>query len=301
MTYFRLLPALVVVALGLASQARAELFKDAFPDLFSQINDEYQSDVGKLELQHGTIVLNGGVAQVAVPDGYYFLGPKDAQYVSEKLWHNPKSMTLLGMVFPANMTPFEPESWAITYEYDPIGYVSDADAEGYNYTELLETMQVDQRENNKERVKDGFPAIELLGWAAEPHYDKVQRKLHWAQRLSFSDSEGETLNYNIRVLGRKGILLVNFIAGMEQLAEVQAAVPEALEMVSFTDGNKYSDFVPSMDTVAAVGIGGLIAGKVAAKAGLLILLLAFLKKGFILVLLPLFWLKNKVFGKRGDS
>jgi hypothetical protein len=33
-----------------------------------------------------------------------------------------------------------------------------------------------------------------------------------------------------------------------------------------------------------VGIGGLIAGQVAAKTGLLVLALAFLKKGFILVL-----------------
>lgn len=72
-------------------------------------------------------------------------------------------------------------------------------------------------------------------------------------------------------------------------------------MVSFTEGNRYADYVPGVDTMAAVGIGGLIAGKVAAKAGLLIVLLAFLKKGFILLLLPLFWLKNKFFGKRTGS
>ena len=72
-------------------------------------------------------------------------------------------------------------------------------------------------------------------------------------------------------------------------------------MISFTQGNRYSDYLPGTDTVAAVGIGGLIAGKAAAKAGLLVLLLAFLKKGAVLVLLPLFWLKNKLFGRKDNG
>ncbi|MBL4930129.1 DUF2167 domain-containing protein [Tabrizicola sp. KVB23] len=92
--------------------------------------------------------------------------------------------------------------------------------------------------------------------------------------------------------------MVNFIAAADQLPKVEAAAPAVLKMITFTDGNRYADYLPGTDTVAAVGIGGLIAGKVAAKAGLLVLLLAFLKKGAILVLLPLIWLKNKLFGKK---
>ena len=42
--------------------------------------------------------------------------------------------------------------------------------------------------------------------------------------------------------------------------------------VEFDDGNRYSDFNPDIDTVAAYGIGGLIAGKLAAKAGIFALL-----------------------------
>ena len=43
-------------------------------------------------------------------------------------------------------------------------------------------------------------------------------------------------------------------------------------LVEFEDGHRYSDFNPDIDTVAAYGIGGLIAGKVAMKAGLFVLL-----------------------------
>ena len=59
---------------------------------------------------------------------------------------------------------------------------------------------------------------------------------------------------------------------------------------------------PGTDTVAAVGIGGLIAAKVAANTGILVVLLAFPKKGFVLLLPPLFRLKNLFFKpKKPDS
>jgi uncharacterized membrane-anchored protein len=51
-----------------------------------------------------------------------------------------------------------------------------------------------------------------------------------------------------------------------------------------------------MDTVAAVGIGGLIAGKIAAKAGMLALGLVFIKKFFFLVLVPVLWLGRNIKG-----
>jgi uncharacterized membrane-anchored protein len=48
-------------------------------------------------------------------------------------------------------------------------------------------------------------------------------------------------------------------------------------MVNFTEGNRYSDFDSSTDNVAAWTIGGLVAGKVLAKAGLFAVILKFLK------------------------
>lgn len=180
-----------------------------------------------------------------------------------------------------------------------MGYVSDTDAASYDYDDLLQTMKDDTVAGNEWRLQNGFEKIELLGWAAEPHFDQAERKLYWAKKLHFDGMADDTLTYNIRALGRNGVLVMNFIANADQLAEVEAAVPGALKMISFTEGNRYADYVPGMDTLAAVGIGGLIAGKVlAGKAGLLVLLLAFAKKGFVLILLPLIWLKTRRFGKK---
>lgn len=73
-----------------------------------------------------------------------------------------------------------------------------------------------------------------------------------------------------------------------------------MSMVSFTDGNKYADYTAGVDKVAAVGIGGLIAGKVIAKTGFLVTFLLIFKKAWFLLLLPLVWLKNKIFGRKDD-
>jgi uncharacterized membrane-anchored protein len=291
LTRFPRLAALTIAA-GLLFPAvvAAEPFKTVFPDIYPQLPQELLPGIDALDLKSGTFTLEGGMAEVTVPDDYYFLAGKDARYVLEQIWENPESPSILGMIFPRKYSPFDGESWAITVEFDPMGYVSDEDAASYDYDDLLE---------NEWRVQNGFQKIELLGWAAKPHYDATERKLYWAKKLHFDGDQIDTLNYNIRVLGRKGVLLVNFIANAEQLPEIEAALPQALKMLSFTEGNRYADYVPGMDTVAAVGIGGLIAGKVlASKAGLLVLLLAFAKKGAVLIILPVMWIGRKLFGKK---
>jgi uncharacterized membrane-anchored protein len=131
-------------------------------------------------------------------------------------------------------------------------------------------MQSDTLAGNPERKKAGFPTIELVGWATPPRYDAETKKLYWAKELRFEDNEVNTLNYNIRilVLGRSGVLVLNAVADIGDLDTVEKATPEVLAAVDFTAGNRHQDFDPSIDKVAAYGIGALIAGKVAAKAGL---------------------------------
>ena len=110
------------------------------------------------------------------------------------------------------------------------------------------------------------------------------KKLHWAKALRFEGQEVQTLNYNIRALGRRGVLVLNVIADMDGLPVVERNLPEVLAMTEFSPGHRYHEFDPDLDEVAAYGIGALIAGKVAAKAGL------FAKLGVLLVALKKFWI-----------
>jgi len=61
----------------------------------------------------------------------------------------------------------------------------------------------------------------------------------------------EWLNYNIRILGRKGVLVLNGIGGLDQLAEIKQQTPTILAATNFTSGNTYEEFNSSMDKVAA--------------------------------------------------
>jgi len=245
-----------------------------------QLWDSLDRQTGKIELPNGIAVLN-------VPENFYYLSPKDAEKVLVDAWGNPPGETTLGMLMPAQYTPFDSGSWAVTIEYLDDGHVNDDDAEDIDYGELLGQMQADTRSENPQRIKQGYAPIELVGWAQQPFYDAKNKKLHWAQELKFGDNQENTLNYNIRVLGREGVLLMNFIAGMSQLEEINSQVDSVLGMADFKDGQRYSDFDPSVDQVAAYGIGTLIAGKVLAKTGLLAAGLLLLKKFWFLILIGL--------------
>lgn len=135
-------------------------------------------------------------------------------------------------------------------------------------------MQQATREDNVERTKAGFPAVELMGWAEPPYYDSVAHKLYWAKDLKFNDHDAHTLNYNIRVLGRRGVLVLNAVASMDQLASVKRDMAKVIGFVDFNGGHRYADFIPGTDKVAEYGIAALIAGSLAAKAGLFKVLLA---------------------------
>ena len=239
-----------------------------------------------IDSKQGEVKLLDGVATLNVPEGFYYLNSADTQKVLVDIWANPpeSSTDTLGMLFPSEFTPFDQGSWGVIIEYEEEGYVSDEDADKIDYQELLAQMKDSTREASKERVKHGYDPIELVGWASSPFYDKETHKLHWAKEVKFGNQAAEnTLNYNIRVLGRKGVLVLNFIAGMSQKPVIDQKIDSVLAMADFDQGSRYEDFNPDLDTVAAYGIGALVAGKVAAKTGLIAAALIFLKKFGILI------------------
>jgi uncharacterized membrane-anchored protein len=243
-----------------------------------------------------------------VPKEFNFLGPDDAETVLVKLWGNPPSENQpLGLLMPAGLTPLSSNCWVVTIHYSEDGYVKDNDASKINYDELLKKMQAGIAENNQARQAHGYPAITLVGWAAQPHYDAAAHKLYWAKQLKFEGERHDTLNYSIRMLGRKGVLELNAVAGIDQLAEIDKQTPQILGMVDFKEGSRYADFDPKVDKVATYGIAALVAGgvlAVAAKAGffkLLIVGLLAAKKFVIIGVIALVAFFKKMFKRDGGS
>lgn len=282
-------------ALMISTAANAASFEEFWPEIWAQLPGDLRADVGAMDFKQGEILLKDGIAAVSIPDTYYYLNPADSQIMLEKMWGNPKGMPPLGIIMPRDLTPIHPDAWAAILDFDPVGYVEDKDAASTDFNAVLEQSKADAIAQSEERVKLGMDPVYLMGWAEAPHYDGESRTLYWAKDLVFGTNELHSLNYNARILGRKGVLQMNFVAGMDQLAEVKQKAPEVMQMATFTRGHSYLDFDPSVDKVAAYGIGGLIAAKVAAKVGFLGVALLFLKKFFFLLFIPLVWLKNKIF------
>ena len=244
-----------------------------------------------LHYQTGSVAIDRAQATLDLAGGFRFLAGADTQRVLHDLWGNPPDDDVVGMLVPQGASLIDKETWVVVVSYSSDGYVSDSEASTIDYDKMLGDLQASARDSNPQRRKQGYPEIEIVGWATPPHYDAANNKLYWAKELNFAGSPEHTLNYDIRVLGRGGYLSFNAVAGMDQLALVQERMPRVLDMAQFDAGQRYTDFNSSTDKVAAYGIGALVAGAIAAKAGLfaklLALLIAFKKAiivGFLAVL-----------------
>jgi len=248
----------------------------ALAPLAVHADDTPQQIFGSLKQQKGEIQLGSNLAHLSLTDHFAYLDPADSETFLVKLWGNPPGAAKdsLGMIIP---TDGERPTYAIVIQYEDSGNVSDSDAASIDYDQLLKDMQESTRTDNAERAKQNYATVELLGWAKPPYYDAQAKKLYWAKRLKFSDDSDETLNYEIRVLGRRGVLDLNVVGGMDQLATIDGRINEILAMVAFDAGNTYAEFKPGLDKAAEYGIGGLIAGGILAKAGFFKFLLGFAK------------------------
>jgi len=188
--------------------------------------------------------------------------------------------------------------------FDEDGYVKDGDADDINYDDMFKDIKKGEPEINLERKKQGYESILMLGWASKPYYDKNNKVLHWAKELKFGNDETNTLNYDVRVLGRKGILSLNAIATIDDLPLVKANIDKVLKMPEFTDGNKYSDYNSNTDKVAEYSIGALVAGGILAKTGVLAVIGKFLLAAWKFILIGLVAIGGsikKFFGKKKDD
>ena len=280
----------VFVPVALHAQAPKTTAQDSFTA---------ESFDASLHYQTGTIALPGGIATLRLPDGYRFLDGENAERVIVDGWGNPPGEKPLGMIVPAGVNPVEDVGWGVVVTFQEDGYVKDDEADKIDYDELLRGMQKDTRESNAERARLGYPALELVGWAARPRYDAATHKLYWARELANVGSTSQhALNYDVRVLGRRGVLSLNAVAAMSMLPSIERDMQGVLGFVDFNEGHRYADFTGG-DKVAAYGIGALVAGTLAAKAGFFkVLLLGLLaaKKALVVVVVALVAMVKRLFG-----
>lgn len=252
-----------------------------------------------LHPQTGDVAVPGTEATLRLGEAYYFLPAEEARKVLVDVWGNPPEAAIgvLGLIFPTGKT-FLDDSWGAVVTVEASGYVSDEDAGSADYDALLTNMQSGESERNAERTGMGYPAQHLVGWAERPTYDAANHSMVWARNIRFVGQADNVLNYDVRLLGRRGVLSLNMVTSMSKLEETRTAARRLSRAATFDGGARYADYRPGTDSKADYGVAGLVAVGVGAaaakKLGLLAIVLGIGKKFFFLILLALAGLGARV-------
>ncbi|MBV9990630.1 MAG: DUF2167 domain-containing protein [Alphaproteobacteria bacterium] len=262
-----------------------------------------------LHPQYGEVKVPVAGATLHLGKDYYYIAGAEARSVLVDAWENPPdtAMGVQGIVFPAG-TNFMSNGWAAVISYEDSGFVDDKDARTADYGAMLKQAKDADEDDNAARKEKGYAPLHLVGWAQPPYYDQSHHTLVWARELAVDGAPEHTLNYDLRALGRRGVLSMNILAGMSQLDEVRSAAARLQNIGTFDRGARYQDYKAGSDKLAEYGVGGLVAAGIgvlaAKKLGLLALGLVFVKKFFAIILAGLAgagaWFRRLFTGKRAE-
>ncbi|HXU71692.1 MAG TPA: DUF2167 domain-containing protein [Polyangia bacterium] len=231
-------------------------------------NEQFHWQLGPKQIDLGHDV------QLALPAGDAFLGMPEADRLLQKQGSFNNQGTL-GVVVSAD----EKQGWEIVIDYDAAGYIKDN--EKIDAPALLKSFREGTEEQNKQRAAHGFPALSIGDWTEMPRYDGATHRLIWA--LPASSTRGTTINYNTRVLGRRGYVSLDLLSSPEGIDAEKPNAAALLAATTFKNGARYEDFNSKTDKVAEYGLMGLILGgagiAAVAKGGVLAGLLKVLVAG----------------------
>jgi uncharacterized membrane-anchored protein len=234
----------------------------------------------------------GNQAEVHIPAGYQFAGASETRHLLE-LMQNPTSGRELGLI----ATVAEDQSWFVVFEFNEIGYVKDDEKEKLDADAMLNNIRQGTEQANIERKKRGWSELHVVGWEQPPRYDEKTNNLEWATR---AESDGlVSVNYNIRLLGRHGVMEVTVVADPKELASAVRESKALLAGFSYTPGNRYAEFRQG-DRIAEYGLAALITGGAAAvalKTGLFQKLWKVIVFGGVAVVAAV----RKLFGRRAEA
>ncbi|MEM1023025.1 MAG: DUF2167 domain-containing protein [Myxococcota bacterium] len=236
----------------------------------------------------------GDRAEIGIPLDHRFLDGAEASRLLTEMG-NISDGDELGLIGSDEL------EWFVIFFFDDIGYVQDDEKDELDADALAETIRENLEYSNQIREERGLMTMQFAGWAMEPRYNENNQQLEWASRLSSLD--GDVVNYNTRVLGRKGVMRVILVTDPSELEATLPQFNSVMQNFRFLDGERYAQYTAG-DKIAEYGLVALIAGgagALAVKTGLFASLLVFLKKGFKFVILGLVAVGaavKKVFSRR---
>ena len=227
--------------------------------------DEKAEGAPKVEWVHGPAKADvGGNAEIMIPSGFIFTGKKGTVHLMQAMG-NLTNDAEEGFLAPADV--FEKGAknpWFVVFEFNDMGYVKDEEKKSIDKDKILSGMKDGVNSGNEERVKRGLPKMELVGWAVEPHYDEATHNLEWGILLK-TEKGGEVVNYDVRLLGRKGVMQCTLVLDPGQLDRTLPKFRSTLAQFAYKTGEKYAEYREGYK-LAKIGLTALIGGGVAVAA-----------------------------------
>jgi uncharacterized membrane-anchored protein len=239
----------------------------------------------------------GDRATINVPDGYVFLGADGTRKLNE-LMENPPTGADEYTIAPEDL------QWFAYFTFDEVGYVKDD--ESLDAEDLLASIKEGTEQSNEERRGRGWDTMTIDGWSFKPQYDKQLNALEWAILAHADRSKDKIVNYNTRLLGRRGVMQVIVVSDPEGLDGAVAQFKSLMPGYSYNDGEKYAQFKEG-DHIAEYGLAALVTGgaaAVASKKGFFAAIAVFLAKMWKLLLIGLVAVGaavRKLFGGKDSS
>ena len=270
MNFFSRILALTILVLALSASAGGiKAFAQPVDEGAEGAVEESLSEAEKLYRDiawqgGGTEVQLGAEAHMAIPEEYRFTDRKGTQTLMQ-LYGNLLTDWEQGYIEPED----ESETWFIVFEYENSGHVKDDEKGDLDADAIMKNFKDGDKTSNEERKRQGLPELNTTGWLVPPYYSDATHNLEWALLL---ESEGqENVNYNIRLLGREGIMHVTVVTGKEEFEAVRAKIPALLESFAFNPGRTYAEYkegdkladygLMALLGVGAVGVAATIFGK----------------------------------------
>jgi uncharacterized membrane-anchored protein len=232
-------------------------------------------------------------ADLEVPEGTVFIPPQTARRLLRAIGM-PTDDSEVGIILPPRKAP-----WFVVVTLEQNGYVRDDDASDWRPEDLLEILKQSAEDENEARVKEGRPAIEILGWHQAPRYDQATHRLTWSvsTRRKGESQPGDRVRHQTFALGREGYVAFELITDTDKLDEHLPIVNGLSAALKFLPGKRYEDFDSSNDRTARYGLARIVAGAAATKWYQTLADWVLNLGVLALALAAALWLARKIFGK----
>jgi len=239
-----------------------------------------------------TILLEKANAEIYILESEYYLkGKKDINQYSWWIF-NVKSddggdeLMIFG------------DGYTIYVRYISDGHVKIDDWKSVDQNQLITEMREIQEGWVEEYKRKNIDYVEDINWIYKPTIDNKKNSVNYSYEVYWNGKKGKhkAIQTESLVLGREGYIELSFVKTITptdtkiDLENFSNFAKEFTDGVDYIDGSKHSDF-KSGDKIAAVGIGGLVAGtlgvKALAKVGILAKFLPFLMKFWWIIIAPI--------------